>query len=671
MNQKSIIEMLPKVVAEGRREANRILEGLQNSSRISLQTNELVSPAKDINKISLGAPERERERERERESNSHPDWKNRLIYGDNLLVIQSLLAGDPETGLDSLRGKVDLIYIDPPFDSKADYRTKVTLPGANIDSKPTILEQFAYADTWSGVVGGENVKGTLAYLRYMYPRLVLMRELLSDQGSIYVHIDWHVGHYVKILLDEIFGKDNFRNEIIWCYKSGSYPKDAFARKHDTIFRITKTDDYVFNLAEGVTKVLESTSISRYNKVDESGRRYAEVKSGGKWRKYYLDEVNQPLEDFWVDVPMLKANYLENLDYGTQKPEKLLERIIKASSNPNSLVIDFFGGSGTTASVAEKLGRRWISSDIGKPAVMIQRKRLIDNGAQDFFYQSIGDYQREQLSSNFGSRYRIGDLNQIVLGLYGAQPFKPEDNPQRNIGFIPRSKRLVVVESPNKITNYNSVKRALEAQKAFMGGGWQKVVLLGWNFAGTLGQELESVAEYRDGTLSVEVIPPDLLDQIKSKTTYKKLTDQVMVDDNGTVQTPVRFSSLQYVSTKPITSVRAGEMDEISVELDNYILVSTDSLPLDSKNREKLAEVVARDPLALVEYWSIDPDYDGQTFRSVWQDYRENEENDSDPLHVITRARIQAPHKPVRKVAVRAIDVFGQESEVVMEVRTNG
>ena len=214
MNQKSIIEMLPKVVAEGRREANRILEGLQNSSRISLQTNELVSPAKDINKISLGAPERERE------SNSHPDWKNRLIYGDNLLVIQSLLAGDPETGLDSLRGKVDLIYIDPPFDSKADYRTKVTLPGANIDSKPTILEQFAYADTWSGVVGGENVKGTLAYLRYMYPRLVLMRELLSDQGSIYVHIDWHVGHYVKILLDEIFGKDNFRNEIIWCYKSG-------------------------------------------------------------------------------------------------------------------------------------------------------------------------------------------------------------------------------------------------------------------------------------------------------------------------------------------------------------------------------------------------------------------------------------------------------------------
>ena len=131
--------------------------------------------------------------------------------------MQALLAGDPETGMPSMRGKVDLIYIDPPFDSKADYRTKIELPGVNLDSKPTVLEQFAYADTWSGTVGGEDVRGTLAYLRYMYPRLALMRELLSDQGSIYVHIDWHVGHYVKILLDEIFGKENMVNEIIRFY----------------------------------------------------------------------------------------------------------------------------------------------------------------------------------------------------------------------------------------------------------------------------------------------------------------------------------------------------------------------------------------------------------------------------------------------------------------------
>ena len=578
-----------------------------------------------------------------------------------------------------------------------------------------MLEQFAYADTWSGVVGGENVKGTLAYLRYMYPRLALMRELLSDQGSIYVHIDWHVGHYVKILLDDIFGKENFRNEIIWKRRSGVTQTTGnagiFGVQTDSILFYQKSYSHIYN--PQFDNSLSRTEIEKiFNKIDVDGRRYRinnmtspslreslryEYKgvpsprlgwavtkekmeqwdAEGRlyfpergnliYRKEFLDEwKGVSVQNLWADISFERQPI-----YGTQKPEKLLERIIKASSNPNSLVIDFFGGSGTTAAVAEKLGRRWISSDIGKPAVMIQRKRLIDNGANDFLYQSIGDYQREQLSSNFGSRYRIGDLNQIVLGLYGAQPFKPEDNPGRHIGFIPRTKKLVVVDSPNKITNYNSVQRALAAKRDFMGGGWDKVVLLGWNFAGTLGQELESVSEYRDGILSVEVIPPDLLDQIKSKTTYKKLSDQVMVDVDGTVRTPVRFSSLQYISTKPITSRQIGDMDEVTVELENYILISTDSLPLDSKNRDKLAEVVARDPLALVEYWSIDPDYDGKTFRSVWQDYRENEDNDSDPLHVITRTTLSVSHKPIRMVAVRAIDVFGQESEVVMEVKTNG
>ena len=202
----SIIELLPKVVSEGRREANRILGGLSNSSRISLQTNELVAPNKDRSQAELGATALAAISGEVRPSCEH--WANRLIYGDNLLTMQALLAGDPDTGLSSMRGKIDLIYIDPPYDSKADYRTKVELPGTNIDSKPTVLEQFAYADTWSNDVGGEEVKGTIAYLKYMYPRLVLMRELLSDRGSIYVHLDYHIGAYAKIILDEIFGKSS-------------------------------------------------------------------------------------------------------------------------------------------------------------------------------------------------------------------------------------------------------------------------------------------------------------------------------------------------------------------------------------------------------------------------------------------------------------------------------
>ncbi|MCR4314145.1 MAG: site-specific DNA-methyltransferase, partial [Candidatus Uhrbacteria bacterium] len=209
MDTNSLISLLPRVVSEGRREANKILEGLSAQNRIFLQTNELVIPSKDSNYRGLIE---ELERKEKIASTENADWMNRLIYGDNLLAVQALLAGDDATP--SMRGKVDLIYIDPPFDSKADYRTKIELPGFNLEQKPTVIEQFAYADTWSAQLGGEQVQGTLAYLRYMYPRLVLMRELLSEKGSLYVHIDWHVGHYMKIILDDIFGKENFRNEIM-------------------------------------------------------------------------------------------------------------------------------------------------------------------------------------------------------------------------------------------------------------------------------------------------------------------------------------------------------------------------------------------------------------------------------------------------------------------------
>ena len=608
--------------------------------------------------------------------------------------MQALLAGDPETGMPSMRGKVDLIYIDPPFDSKADYRTKIELPGVNLDSKPTVLEQFAYADTWSGTVGGEDVRGTLAYLRYMYPRLALMRELLSDQGSIYVHIDWHVGHYVKILLDEIFGKTNFLDDITW-WRAATVGRMSAEkqRKYDTVtdslFLYSKTGKHIFNQQRRSISEAQKQAYSKTEK--ETYRRYKLVtlgnyseesiqkmqqeglievtSTGSRYKKYYLDEASEVIGNLWTDISVSTAvKAKESVNYATQKPEKLLERIIKASSNKNSIVMDFFGGSGTTAAVAEKLGRRWISSDIGKPAVMIQRKRMIDNEAKPFLYQSIGDYQREQLTSTMGSKYRIGDLNQVVLQLYGAVPFRAEDNPQRNIGQMPRSKNLVMVASPSQLVNFNTIKNALEARENFMGGGWNKVTLLGWNFIGTIGQELERVTEYKEGKLEVQIVPPDLLDQLKSKTSFKKLSDKVAVDPDGTVHTPVRFSSLQYLTIKqPVITSHGGQQD-LRVELDNYMLLSSDSLPLDKKNREKLGDVIAKDPLSLIEYWSIDPDYDGKTFRSVWQDYRGNTDNNDDPLRVVFSAELNVPYKDRRTVAVRAVDVFGWESEVIVEVK---
>jgi len=640
---KSLIEELPRIVSEGRREAAQILERLSSGTQIGLQTNELVLPSKDISGLFKGSTPQIPNAFNMAGGND--GWMNRLIYGDNLLAMQALLAGDAQTGLPSLRGKVDLIYIDPPFDSKADYRTKISLPGTDIQQKPTVIEQFAYADTWE--------EGTISYLKMIYPRLVLMKELLSERGSIYVHIDWHVGHYVKLLLDEIFGKDLLLNEIMWCYSIGGKGSRFFGRKHDVIFLYSKSSHYIFNGKDQLVATERKENSHMRLKVDEDGREYQEKtdKKSGKIYRYYVDEGKIP-NDYWTDIEQLNREDSERVGYATQKPERLLERIIAASSDKDSLVCDFFGGSGTTAAVAERLGRKWITCDIGKPASLVMRKRFIDQEVKPFLYQSIGDYQKEAFRNN--KRYKhVGDLSQVVLGLYGALPFTPEQTNDRNFGYIKGTRTLVMVDSPNRLTTAATIRRAVEAKASLLGGDWEKVVVLGWNFAFDISQAIQ---KYEASKVDVLVIPPDLLDKLAKKG-YKKL-----IDDKS-----VRFSSLQYLVAKPVNVTLQGENDELDIELGNYVLLSPDNIPLDDKDKEKLQQVLEQDPLSLIEYWSIDPDYDGVTFRSTWQDYRENMENDNDPLHCVYKTRLRVPHKESRQVCIKAVDVFGFESQVVESV----
>ena len=241
MARKSLIEELPEIVKRGRREYEKIMQRLQSDNKMTLQTNEYVLPSKDVSGLFQGKIRQCCPPDSAEATCEVDNWFNRLVYGDNIFVMQALLNGDEKTGLPSMRGAIDLIYIDPPFDSKADYRTKITLPNGDIEAKPAVIDQFAYSDTWKN--------GTVSYLEMLYPRLMLMHDLLSDKGSIYVHIDWHIGHYVKLLLDDIFGKNNFRNEVIWKYTGGLAPSKDFSRKHDTILRYAKTDDLnvIFNM----------------------------------------------------------------------------------------------------------------------------------------------------------------------------------------------------------------------------------------------------------------------------------------------------------------------------------------------------------------------------------------------------------------------------------------
>ena len=686
---KSLIEELPRIASEGRQEAQRIIERLSSGTRIGLQTNELVLPRKDVSGFFRGqVPNIPNAFNAVLDGGS---WMNRLVYGDNLLTMQALLAGDPQTGLPSLRGKVNLIYIDPPFDSKADYRTKVTLPGVKIQQKPTVVEQFAYADTWE--------EGTISYLKMIYPRLVLMKELLSERGSIFVHIDWHVGAYVKLLLDEIFGKENFSSEIIWKRTTSHAQKQSFGVIHDTIYYYHKNCyDYIWT-AQFLPHSEEHIN-KYYSNQDADGRRYAlgdltapgegparyfwgqklTPPPGTHWRysqenidklceegliimtannrprfKRYLDSLKGSIvSGLWDDIPPVNSQAKERIDYATQKPEALLERIIKASSNEGDLVCDFFGGSGTTAAVAEKLGRRWITCDVGKPASLVMRKRFIDQEVNPFLYQSIGDYQKEAFHNNKKLR-RVGDLSQVVLGLFGALPFSPEQVSDRNFGYVKGTRNLVMVDSPNRLTTAATVRRAVEAKASLLGGDWDKVIVLGWNFAFDISQAIE---KYKNSNVEVLVIPPDLLDKLSKKGFKKLIADKT-----------VRFSSLQYLVVNPVQVTMNGNgEDELDISLNNYVLLSPDNIPLDDKDKEKLQQVMEQDPLSLIEYWSIDPDYDGDTFRSTWQDYRENVDNDSDPLHCVYSTRIAMPHKDERKVCVKAVDVFGFESQVILDVK---
>lgn len=673
--RKSLVEELPKIVERGKKEAQKILDGLSKSQRVTLQTNELVLPTKAVGGLTKFTGQSVK-------TEDNGEFLNRLIYGDNLLAMQSLIAGDPDTDLPSMRGKIDLIYIDPPFDSKADYRTKIHLPSVDLEQKPSVIEQFAYSDTWKD--------GTKSYLEMIVPRLFLMRELLSDKGSIYVHIDWHVGHYVKVLMDSIFQKENFINEIVWKRTSAHSDSDRYGINSDYILFYTKTSERIWNQQY---EPYSEDYLARFRNVDPDGRKWQDgpitakgLQGGGYsyeykgvhgyWRcpistmekldkenrlyftrnggiriKRYLDETpGIPMQTIWTDIFAVNSQAHERVDYVTQKPESLLERIVKTSSDDNSIIADFFSGSGTLGAVAEKLGRKWIMCDLGKPACMISRKRLIDKDAKPFLYLSIGDYQKEQFErSQFR---RIGDLAHVVINLYGALPFPMQEGNPTNIGYIKQNKTLVFVDSPTKITGYATLKRAQELRGSFM-GGWSKVVVLGWNFETDIGKIIDGI---NDDRLEVLVIPPDLLEKLKHKADYEKLIKE------GTV----RFSSLQYLSVKPvIKNATEDDHEELTIELENYVLLSPDALPLDKSDKDKLEKIIEEDPLSLIEYWSIDPEYDGEMFRSKWQDYRENHEESS---KVDRKVKLLVPKvSGKRKVCVKAVDVFGFESVTVKEV----
>ena len=373
-------------------------------------------------------------------------WINKIFWGDNLQVMSHLLK--------EYRGKIDLIYIDPPFDSKADYKKKIDLKGVGkAESDSSSFEEKQYGDIWTND----------EYLQFMYERLLIMRELLSERGSIYLHCDWHRSAYLRLLLDEVFGADSFRNEIVWSYfgfKRATSKK--FPQKHDLIFSYTKSPDYTWNVQY---KPHSAEYIKRFKK-DENGRLYRDDvnPTGGGTRIIYLDEVEGDIIDsVWTDIPPVNPVAKERQNYPTQKPEALIERIIKASTNPGDLVFDCFMGSGTTQAVAMKLGRRFIGADINLGAVQTTTKRLLSVGkelednqtsmgsAADTKYTGFEVYN----VNNYDFFRNPVEARDLLIAALEIQPF-----PQSDVWDGELDGRMVKIMPVNRIATKADLKELL-------------------------------------------------------------------------------------------------------------------------------------------------------------------------------------------------------------------
>jgi len=531
------------------------------------------------------------------------EWRNRLIWGDKKYVLPSLL---PE-----FAGKVDLIYIDPPFASGSDFSFQAKVGDDEFTKEASAIEQKAYRDTWGN--------GFDSYVNWFYITATLLHELLSETGSLYVHIDWHVNGFVRLVLDEVFGRKNLVNEIIWLYKTGGMSKRWFGRKHDTLLFYSKLDNYAFNQLKEKSYLSHKYGFSNIEiHKDEHG---------------YFTMAG--MRDVW-DIPALRGNQPESVDYPTQKPEALLERIIRASSNEGDLVLDCFCGSGTTPAVAEKLNRRWIACDLGRFAIHTTRKRLLGiENVRPFVVQNLGKYERQVWQkAEFGEEaaYITRSYRKFILDLYHAEMVE---------GYTwlhgRKSGRMVHVGSVDSPVADGDVRQmAIEFRRA-LGSGKNAptlagVDILGWDFALDTNETAQQTAQEAGLKVRFLRIPREVLEQ--------KAVDQ------GDVQ----FFELAALSVTHQCARR-----ELSIELTDF-MIPPDDVPDDVAN-------AVNHWSDWIDYWAVDFDYRDDTFHNQWQSYRTRKDR---TLLLRANHRYNEPGDYV--VLVKAIDILGNDTTKSLAVK---
>lgn len=545
-------------------------------------------------------------------------WRNKLIWGDNKYAMGALL--------EQFSGKIDLIYIDPPFATGANFDTTVTIGNEDIThtKEASAIEELAYRDTWG--------KGLDSFLQMMFDRFVLMRELLSSKGTIYVHVDQRVNSYLRVMLDEIFGSENQINEIIWAYFAFKRKTSKkFPQKHDTILSYKKDSK---NFTWNVQYKPHSPEYLKRWKTDKDGRKYRDdvnpTKGGA--RVIYLDDLEGDIIDsVWDDIPPVNPVAIERVDYPTQKPEALLERIINASSDKGDLVADFFGGSGTTAAVAEKLGRRWITSDLGRYAIHTSRKRFLEiEGCKPFEILNIGKYERQAWQTvSFGKKgtnQTLAEYLDFILKL-----FKAEALPGSAYIHGKKGGKLVHVGGVEAPVTLSDIQNALEETRRMK---QKELVVLGWEWEMGLHDVVEREADKAGIKLHLLSIPREAMDK--------------RAVDAG----DIHFFELAYLETTVLDTKHGYQ-----IKLNDFIIPNLDLVPEEVKKLVKKWS-------DYIDYWSVDWDYKNDTFHNQWQSYRTKKDRS---LELTTDPK-QYDKKGDYKVMVKVIDIFGNDTTHIIELK---
>ena len=657
-------------------------------------------------------------------------WNNKLIWGDNKLILSSLKNGPLREEIEA-QGGIKLIYIDPPFDVGADFSMDIEIGDETLTKKPSVIEELAYRDTWG--------KGADSFISMIYERLVLMRDLLADDGSIYVHCDWRVNSYLHLILDEVFGSDQFRNEIVWQRTGAHNDAGKFGVVHDTIFLYSKSNSVTFNpvFVPHSKEHLET----RFSQTDESGRRFfpgpITAPGGGPERvfrgnsirppvgrqwsysqenideldkknmiyysntgtpylKQFMDEYidqGRRVQSIWADILPSKTGK-EVLGYPTQKPESLIERVIKASSNKGDIVADFFIGSGTTAAVAEKLGRKWIASDLGKFSVHTTRKRMI--GVQRelkrdkkdwraFEILNLGKYERAHyigVNTNLREAEQQKQLEQkeikfleLILHAYKADKVEQFKTFQGK-----KAGRLVAVGPINlPVTRLFVEEIILECRQKRI----TKADILGFEFEMGLFPNIQEEAKSKGIDLAMKYIPRDVFD----KRAIEK--SQVAFHDVSYIEVKAHFKkgaiAVELIDFSVFYSQDANASETLGKKKSKVIIDKGQVVKV-SKDKDGIAkrEVLTKYWTDWIDYWSVDFDFESKqeimrvkdeetgevseawsgeyVFENEWQSFRTKRDRTIE----LTSSYMECLAGR-RKVAVKVVDIFGNDTMKIVEV----